>query len=140
MENKDYDVVKSVESISQEQFEIAFQIEAIRDICYQAAHKAGWHTDNEGNLKEGNKGERIALMHSELSEALEAIRKGSYDDHLPHHKGEGVELADCVIRIFDHCGRYDIPIGLLIMEKLNYNAKRADHKRENREKPGGKAF
>lgn len=27
-----------------------------------------------------------------------------------------------------------------VLEKLEYNAKRADHKRENRAKPGGKAF
>ncbi|KKK52550.1 hypothetical protein LCGC14_3103790, partial [marine sediment metagenome] len=43
-----------------------------------------------------NGAESIALMHSELSEALEEMRKGN-DNKV------GSELADCVIRIMDYC-------------------------------------
>lgn len=72
-----------------------------------------------------NKGELIALMHSELSEALEADRKNLMDDKLPHRKGFEVELADCLIRILDTCGALDIPIDDIVNEKLKYNSTRA---------------
>lgn len=48
----------------------------------------------------------IALMHSELSEAVEGIRKGINDDKLPHRKGEEVEIADCLERIFHYFGSW----------------------------------
>ena len=52
---------------------------------------------------------------------------------------EEVELADTVIRIMDYAGRWGLDIGGAIMEKLEYNKNRADHKIENR-KLGGKKF
>lgn len=49
-------------------------------------------------------GECIALMHSELSECLEALRHGNPpDDHCPAFGNAIIELADCVIRIKDFC-------------------------------------
>jgi NTP pyrophosphatase (non-canonical NTP hydrolase) len=103
-------------------------------LCHNAALKAGWWDNprEEGTL--------IALMHSELSEAMEAVRKDMMDDHLPQYKGVGVELADCVIRIFDYCGKNKIPLELIMQDKMKYNARRADHKPENRIKQGGKSF
>jgi len=74
--------------------------------------------------KKRNKGELLALMHSELSEALEADRKNLKDDKLTEYDGFAVELADCVIRILDTCGALEIPIGNIISEKIRYNANR----------------
>jgi len=64
---------------------------------------------------------RIALMHSELSEALEGIRKNLPDDHMPNRSMEVAEMADTVIRILDYAGGYDLPLSEVILEKMKYN-------------------
>lgn len=100
-----------------------------------------WWVDIEtGKPLKRNNGELIALIHSELSEALEADRKNLYDDKLPHRWGVEVELADAVIRIFDMAGGLGLDLGGAIVEKLLYNAERADHKIENRRKENGKKY
>jgi len=99
-----------------------------------------WRDPKTGRRIKRNKGEMIALMHSELSEALEGVRKDKKDDHLPQWKSEEIEMADAVIRIFDYCWGHCLDIGPAIIAKLHYNSKRADHKPENRVKKGGKKF
>src|SRR6187399_1155949 len=69
-------------------------------------------------------GDRIALMHSELSEALEADRKDLMDDKLPHRKGIEVELADCLIRILDCSAYMGLDIQGAVLEKMAYNVTR----------------
>jgi NTP pyrophosphatase (non-canonical NTP hydrolase) len=85
---------------------------------------------HEANVEKGFWGEPrtvahcIALIHSELSEALEADRKDLMDDHLPQYKGLIVELADAVIRILDLAGHLNLPLGQAIIDKLAYNKSR----------------
>lgn len=81
---------------------------------------------------------KLDLQHSELSEATEGFRKDLQDDHLPDRKMIEVELADAMIRIFDLAEWLQLNIGAAMLEKLAYNRQRADHKMENRDKPGGK--
>ena len=109
--------------------------------CHKAAKAAGWWSDiNTGKKIDRNVGELLCLIHSEISEAMEAHRKGLKDDKLTHRPGIEVELADAVIRIADLCGWLGLDLGGAISEKLEYNARRADHKPENRAKVGGKAY
>ena len=68
--------------------------------------------------------QNIALMHSELSEALEGDRKDLEDDHLPQFDMLTVELADVIIRIMDHAGWAKLPVGAAIIAKMEYNANR----------------
>lgn len=108
------------------------------NICHKAAADAGWWDNKESTPRE--QAEKIALIHSEVSEALEGIRKDKMDEHLPHRKSVEVEMADAVIRIFDFAGSYGLDLGGAMEEKMAYNAQRADHKRENRAAAGGKKF
>lgn len=82
----------------------------------------------------------LMLSVSELAEAMEGIRKNLMDDKLPHRKMFEVELADCIIRIFDIAGAYKLDLGAAMEEKIAYNKTRADHQVANRLKEGGKTF
>ena len=113
----------------------------LMEVSHSAAKNGGWWNDvKTGEPLERNKGELIALMHSELSEALEGFRKDKMDDHLPHRKSGEVELADTLIRIFDFAGGFNLDLGGAFFEKIIYNSTRQDHKPENRAKEDGKKF
>jgi len=119
--------------------DIATQLNHMGDLCYSLSTASGWWTNLEtGEPLERNKGEMIALIHSEISEALEGVRKDIMDDKLPHRRAEEVELADTLIRIFDYAGGFNLDVGGALIEKLVYNQHRADHKIKNRMKDGGK--
>jgi hypothetical protein len=113
------------------------------DVLQYAVHKDNerWWYDKEGNRLNRNKGELLALIHSEISECLEGVRKSLPDTHLPEYPMELVELADAVIRIFDYAEGCNLgSLGPVILKKMLYNRHREDHKREARELTNGKKF
>lgn len=111
----------------------------LQNYCHGQARAAGWWTDlNSGKDKERNIGEALMLVTTELAEALEGFRKSLHDPHLPKRDNYTVEIADALIRLFDLAGGTCIDLPGAFEEKMQYNARRADHKIENRRLPGGK--
>lgn len=123
--------------------EVISGISQLQYACHHNARQSGWWDEYDAMDEVGRKhfiAGKIALVHSEVSEALEGFRKGLNDDHLPDRPMVEVEFADTIIRILDLAGALKLNIGPAILEKLAYNAERADHKPENRTKAGGKSL
>jgi hypothetical protein len=115
-------------------------LRAAQQIAHETATNAGWYADPmTGRPVHRNFGEVVALMHSELSEALEADRKGLKDDKLPHRDGREVEFADCIIRILDTAAALGLDVAGAVIEKNRFNRQRADHKLASRA-AGGKKY
>lgn len=113
----------------------------LSDICHSASVRGGWwHDLTTGEPLERNKLEMLCLVHSEVSEACEGVRKGINDDHLPQYRMEDVEMADTFVRCFDYVEGHGLKTAEAFVDKLIYNANRADHKPENRVKEGGKKY
>jgi NTP pyrophosphatase (non-canonical NTP hydrolase) len=79
---------------------------------------------SQGFWESDNTGEKIALMHSELSEALEADRKNLDAEHIPGFTGVEEELADVIIRILDFAGHHQLRLGEALSAKVAYNLTR----------------
>lgn len=114
--------------------------------CHEIAVAHGWWDEEESI------GQKIALMHAELSEALEQARDGrpgvwhecvksgmmccdtncdcwrdgacATDSQRTKPEGIYVELVDCVIRIFDYLGDEGADVEAIIAEKCAYNETR----------------
>ncbi|MBU5267325.1 hypothetical protein KQI21_10945 [Virgibacillus proomii] len=87
----------------------------INQLCeevFQIAKSKGWHDEPRET------GTLLALIHSEVSEVLEADRKGDQENFEE-------ELADVCIRIFDLCGSKDIDLEDAIYTKMERNKGRS---------------
>lgn len=95
-------------------------IQQLCNAAVLASQEKGFHSPSPTQL------EKIALIMSELGEAVEEIRKGTPPRYFEGMKPEGtlVELADAVIRIADMCGYYGWDLEEAIKIKMTYNATR----------------
>ena len=95
---------------------------------HTTATEKGWW-----DLPDRNVPELLALIHSEVSEALEAYRdvgieqldKVWYDNANKKPEGFTIELADVLIRIADLCGEFNLDLEQALTEKMAYNKTRS---------------
>ena len=117
-------------------------VKVMVDVCHESAKH--WWIDPKTSADTRDNpmcfSQKLMLIVSELAEAMEGDRKGLMDDKLPHRQMREVELADALIRICDTAGGYGMDLAGAVVEKLAYNAQRADHKIEHRMAEGGKTY
>jgi NTP pyrophosphatase (non-canonical NTP hydrolase) len=133
-------------------------VERFATAVSNTAHAHGWWDNDLSNndrsqgvstpehaaAGDRNMGEMIALMHSELSEALEAYRNNepplwykhdavpegvskhnrTYNGRLGKPEGIASEFADVIIRILDTCHTLEIPVVQALLDKHQYNINR----------------
>lgn len=120
---------------------IAKGVRFLQRVCYNLAQSKGFHERWRSPL------EAMALVTSEVGEAVEAVRKiaspyepdykpelGSYNDDVNNHLSEHIgndgysayaeELADIVIRVMDEADDRNIDLAGAILSKLDYNMSR----------------
>ena len=102
------------------------EIKELQDLIIKQAGEKGFGTKQE----EINVGEKIALVHSEISEAYEAYRHKDMDGE----HGFKRELGDAIQRILHLCGIFKIDIEKEIMIKLDANKNRKWDKEKLNEK------
>jgi hypothetical protein len=104
----------------------------LNDLCYKAHHMAAekgfWDECKEDPGLLTNLGAKIALIHAEVSEALEEYRAGHPLDETRIEDGKpegfGVELADIVIRVADLAQKAGVNLGAMVNLKFRYNETR----------------
>lgn len=87
----------------------------IKELCeeaFETAFSKGWHDEITPFAT------KIALVHSELSEALEADRRREGKERIAE------ELADVCIRVFDICGSCGFDLEEAIFKKMEKNKTR----------------
>ena len=122
-----------------------YDIHTAADLLSEKVHLANahWWKDNDGiDIRENplTFSNKLMLIVTEVAEACEGDRKELMDDKLPHRQMREVELADVLLRVIDLAAGFGLDLAGAVVEKMEYNAKRADHKIENRKSNGGKKF
>lgn len=79
-----------------------------RDECHKIAKAKGWWKEDRSIP------ELLCLVHSEVSEALEAYR--NHD-----HSNFEEEISDIMIRLFDMAGKFNIDLDRSVLDKMAKN-------------------
>jgi len=130
----------------EEMFVRAFNVLSVE--AHMTAVEKGWHANRRAIVEACTKvspdlgraaklavdGQTIALVQSELSEALEGLRHGNPpDDKVPAFTAQEAEFADVIIRIMDTAVENRLRIGEAVVAKMAMN-------RGRERMHGGKSF
>ena len=88
-------------------------LKQLTELIMQQAKEKGWGTTKE----EINVAEKIALIHSEVSEAYEAYRHKNIDSK----DGFKEELGDIITRVFQLAFIFDVDLEKEILKKIEKN-------------------
>jgi len=108
-------------------------IQSAVEQCANTAASKGFHqAHNEMAPWRASQFAKLALIHSEVSEACEELRDAPTEEALwtpyPGESGKPIgylsELADIVIRVFDLVGEQQVNFDALLQQKMNFNANR----------------
>ena len=98
----------------------------LNELCTEAfkiaKEKGFWNSNHFSEnliIQKAFRSQKLALIHSEVSETLIADRKIEKQFNTVEK-----ELADIIIRVFDFCGAYNIDIEKEIFEKMEFNRHR----------------
>lgn len=95
------------------------QVNSLASEIYETAKEKGWYE------KERNDYEMLALVHAELSEAVEALRIGNPpSEKIPPFSHVEEEFADVIIRLLDQSRKLNFNLGGAILAKMAYNKTR----------------
>ena len=104
-------------------------VQELFDKCHDIATSKGWWEGVPSPASPSQVAEKLCLIHSETTEALEELRNGNPTTHIyegKNGKPEGfpIELADIVIRVADLAGHEGIDLAAAIEQKMRYNETR----------------
>ena len=102
-----------------EKLQFTYTFHVLQKEIHQLAKDKGWYNRDRNEL------ELIALIMSELGEAVEAVREDAISPKILGYKGVEEELADVIIRIMDMAGYYGYDIAGAIIDKHEYNKSRS---------------
>jgi len=104
------------ESVYDPQFIVAFN--RVADKVHETSCRQGFWQDGDNR----NKGEILAELHSEISEALECLRDGNPPDkNVKSMSGGEVQLADALILLMDIAKGYGFNIAEAALAKMKFN-------------------
>jgi NTP pyrophosphatase (non-canonical NTP hydrolase) len=101
-------------------------IKTLMQIIRKNNEEKGWRSDGPELFME-----KMMLIVSEISEAVEEFRDGKPLDQIfygpgnpPKPLGIPIEIADAIIRILDWCEANNIDIEEALLQKMEYNESR----------------